>query len=122
MNELFERYALDPLATPAEITERMRELVELAPEPEREALRAAWERLTLHPRERIAAAVRCFVDLEPPLEPPPRRASPPHPTSPASAVDLCLLPPLEASLGAGGADLRDALDLDRDPWPRELSE
>lgn len=53
----FEAYGIDPREGPRAITERFRELLEdAASDEEKEALRAAWEALTLHPMRRIRAA------------------------------------------------------------------
>jgi hypothetical protein len=61
----FDALGLDPLASPDQITERLRELIEEASEPERARLRAAWEDLTRHPTRRVELALATFVDLEP---------------------------------------------------------
>ena len=51
----FDRYDIDPREGPEGITERMRELVEDAPnEAARDAMRQAWEALTRDPRRTIA--------------------------------------------------------------------
>ncbi len=69
----FERYGLDPLAGPAHITERLRELAEdCEDELERAAIREAWEALTLHPRRRLELALDAHPESRPPLGRPPR--------------------------------------------------
>lgn len=68
----FERYDLDPHAGIGAITERLRELSEDAKtEEEREALRAAWEELTLHPARRLRAALFAHPETRAPLGAPP---------------------------------------------------
>lgn len=73
----FERFEIDPRSGPAQITARFRELMEDARTEEAKAvLREAWEELTLHPRDRLRAALCTFpeareqiplgVDSEPP--------------------------------------------------------
>lgn len=55
----FDRYGIDPREGPEGITERMRELIEDAPdEATRDAVRAAWEALTRDPRGRAHWALR----------------------------------------------------------------
>ena len=55
----FDRYGIDPREGPEGITERMRELIEDAPdEATRDAVRAAWEALTRDPRGRAHLALR----------------------------------------------------------------
>jgi hypothetical protein len=61
----FERYDLDPSGDPAEITDQLRQRIEDAPEGERAALRAVWERLMLHPRERVVAVLGAHPRLAP---------------------------------------------------------
>ncbi|MGE0789612.1 MAG: hypothetical protein AB7S26_28325 [Sandaracinaceae bacterium] len=59
----FERWDIDPSRGPSAITERMRELIEDAPDEEtRRAIRAAWEELTMHPQRRYAAALGAHPD------------------------------------------------------------
>ena len=54
----FERFDLDPEEGPLGITEQLRERAETAAnDEEREALRAVWEQLTRHPRERVRLAL-----------------------------------------------------------------
>jgi hypothetical protein len=70
----FERFDLDPRLGPAEITRRLRELGEDARNgPERDALRAAWEALTVHPWRRLEAAVAAHPESRAPLGAPPMR-------------------------------------------------
>ena len=53
MTNPFLRFGIDPSATLAEITERMRELAEDATEEERVELRTAWESLSRSPARRF---------------------------------------------------------------------
>jgi hypothetical protein len=122
MRRLFELYDLDPLASPEQITERLRERIELAPESERGALREAWEELTLHPRSRVAQAVACFVELEPAPRPPESRAASSFGAPSIELADAVALPELEAMLDAGSPDHRSSTSIDMDPWPKELFE
>jgi hypothetical protein len=113
----YERWDIDPLGGPAAITERMRELVEDAPdEAARKAIRAAWEELTLHPARRLRAALAAHPDSHgPPGARPPRpsRSAPPDGGTSLSA----LLPRpsvLDALRAADEATLPD-LPFERDP-------
>lgn len=102
----FDRYDIDPHAGPQAITERFRELVSEAPEAERDALRAAWDRLTLHPEERLRAVFLAHPETRPPLgDPPRRRRASPGATDAAAAdepraswLGLLVLPSLTALL------------------------
>jgi hypothetical protein len=113
----FERWDIDPLGGPAAITERMRELVEDAPdEATKKAIRAAWEELTLHPARRLRAALTAHPDSHGP-----RGASPPRPSRSArrdALPSLLALVPRPSVLGAlrlaDDAPLPD-LPIDRDP-------
>jgi hypothetical protein len=59
----FDRYDIDPRLGPSEITARFRELIEIAKtDEERAALRAAWEDLTLHPRDRLVHALATWPE------------------------------------------------------------
>ncbi len=59
----FERFEIDPRSGPAQITARFRELMEDARTEEAKAvLREAWEELTLHPRDRLRAALCTFPE------------------------------------------------------------
>ncbi|HQY62642.1 MAG: hypothetical protein IPQ09_29060 [Myxococcales bacterium] len=99
----FDRYDIDPSAGPQAITERFRELVAEAPEAERDALRAAWDRLTLHPEERLRAVFLAHPETRPPIGAAPRRRRAP-PAAPAadephaSWLGLLVLPSLTALL------------------------
>lgn len=66
----FDRHELDPTLGPEAITERLRELVVDAPPEEREALRAAWEQLTLSPKTRVRLALSAHPESRPPLRAP----------------------------------------------------
>jgi hypothetical protein len=72
------RYGLDPRSTLAELTERLRELAEEADEPERAALRAAWQSLAQSPARRFVLALDAGPFAPPIARPPPLapRASP----------------------------------------------
>jgi len=59
----FERFDLDPRSGPSQITARFRELMdETRTEEEKAILRAAWEELTLHPRDRLRAALSTYPE------------------------------------------------------------
>jgi hypothetical protein len=109
-NNPFERYDLDPRLGPAEITRRLRELAEEAPESERAELQAAWEELTLHPRRRLHAALWAHPETRAPLGAAPsvRRRAP----APMTERDLEERP--RVVLGAAEA-LLDPPSLDHDP-------
>jgi hypothetical protein len=85
----FDDYDIDPLAGPEAITERFRELSEDADEIQREALRAVWERLVTHPRDRLQAAFEAFPETRSPWG-----HAPPPDHAPATAL---VDPPLGAS-------------------------
>jgi hypothetical protein len=53
----FDLLALPPTATPEEITAVLRERIEDAAPEERAGLRALWERLLSHPRDRVLLAL-----------------------------------------------------------------
>ncbi len=113
----YERWDIDPLGGPAAITERMRELVEDAPdEATRKAIRAAWEELTLHPARRLAAALGAHPDSHGP-----RGAPPPSPRAarPKSAeltlTDLALRPSVLDALGAEETTTLPDVPFTRDP-------
>jgi hypothetical protein len=82
MTNPFERYDLDPRAGIGAITQRLKELAEDAKtDAEREAIRSAWEELTLHPARRLRAALFAHPETRAPLGAPPAlprmRAEPP---------------------------------------------
>jgi hypothetical protein len=59
----FDRYDIDPRLGPTEITARFRDLIsEAKTEEERADLRAAWEDLTLHPRDRLVHALATWPE------------------------------------------------------------
>ncbi len=122
VRRLYEELGLDPLASPEQITERLRERIELATEAERAALREAWEELTLHPRRRVAQAVACFVSLDEAPRPPAPRARAPLEAPAAEPLDTVDLPELEALLDSTSDGASRSTHLDMDPWPRELFE
>jgi len=118
MDNPFERFDIDPRDGLAAITERLRELAEDADEDERERLRAEWDRLTLHPRTRLEAALDAFPETRAPLAP--------RPTRPLDQVapvlddftlnDLVLLPSVAAALMFEDETEPAALPpIDRDP-------
>lgn len=68
----FERYDLDPREGVTAITQRLKELIEDAPdEKTRDAIRKAWEELTLHPARRLRAALHAHPETRPALGQPP---------------------------------------------------
>lgn len=88
MENPFERYDLDPRAGIGAITQRLKELAEDAPnDGEREAIRAAWEELTLHPARRLRAALFAPPETREPLGAPPGL-----PRTRASTVEAALDP------------------------------
>lgn len=74
----FVRYGIDPSASVAEITERMRELADGADEAERVALRAAWEALVRSPARRFELVLQAGPSPSP-LPPVPRTSAVPWP-------------------------------------------
>ncbi|MFO0638661.1 MAG: hypothetical protein U0183_05560 [Polyangiaceae bacterium] len=99
----FERYGIDPASTPEAITERFRELVADASEAEREALRSAWDALTLHPEERVRAAFFAHPETRPALgSPPPRKRTPFVAPEPVALARLLLLPSVSELVSEGG--------------------
>ncbi len=114
----YDRYDLDPSAGPEAITERFRELMAEAPDSQRDALRAAWERLTLHPEARVRAAFFTHPETRPPLgEAPRRRRAPIEVGEPrVTLAGLLVLPALTALLPEGSAPAPDRIDaLENDP-------
>jgi hypothetical protein len=72
MDNPFERYELDPREGISAITQKLKELAEDAKDDaEREAIRAAWEELTLHPARRLRAALFAHPETRPELGQPP---------------------------------------------------
>ena len=72
----FEHYGLDPREGVSAITQRLKELAEDAQtDAERDAIRRAWEELTLHPARRLRAALHAHPETRPELGLPP---SPPR--------------------------------------------
>ncbi len=113
MQNPFERYDLDPREGVQAITERLRELAEETSDPaEREALRAAWEELTMHPQRRLRAALFAHPDTRAPLGAPP---STPRvrgeERAPPTLFELAARPSVRAALGGEATPpLRDPLD------------
>jgi hypothetical protein len=95
---LFDRFDLDPSAPPQALTERMRELVDQADPGQQEAIRNAWEQLTLHPRRRILEALSTHPETRPPLGLPPL---PPRSgaVGPGEEADRVAHAPVAAALG-----------------------
>lgn len=99
----FERYGIDPASSPEAITERFRELVGDAAEAEREALRAAWDALTLNPEERVRAAFFADPETRPELgSPPPRKRTPFAGPEPMALARLLVLPSVSELVSEGG--------------------
>ena len=72
MDNPFERYELDPREGIGAITQKLKELAEDAKDDaEREAIRAAWEELTLHPARRLRAALFAHPETRAELGSPP---------------------------------------------------
>ena len=117
----FERYDIDPLAGPAAITERLRELVEAADDDaERDALRAVWEELTTHPKRRLAHALDALPETRAALGTPP--AAPAAAAEPLTLTpaDLVSPPSVLEALAIGRPQLPPALPpLEADPHLRE---
>lgn len=88
----FDDHDLDPLASPDEITERMRELVEDATTPaSKQLLQDAWQDLTMNPKKRVRLALTTFVDMEPfEVSPPPAAARASAPTVAQAPAELCV--------------------------------
>jgi hypothetical protein len=112
----FDRYGLDPRDSIELITQRLKELAEDATdEAERDELRAAWEKLTLHPAERLRAVLFAYPETRAPLGRPPAEGRHRAPTE-ESGAELSLLRALAARPSAlrtvfSGA----AKDLDEGP-------
>jgi len=104
----FDRYDIDPSSPPAVITERFRELVADADEAEREALRAAWDALTLHPEDRVRAAFFSHPETRPPLGAAPRRRrAAPEEAPRLSLSGLLVLPGLSQELPSGSPEVSE---------------
>ncbi|MBI2892394.1 MAG: hypothetical protein HYY06_02505 [Deltaproteobacteria bacterium] len=88
----FDRFGLPRAASPERITEVLRERLEDAAPEDRATLRAIWERLMLHPRDRVLLALGAH-----PSEPDPSPAHPPPRPDPAwiERVAAMALPPDE---------------------------
>ena len=99
----FERFGLDPRDGPQAITDRPRELAEdAATTEEREAIRAAWEELTLHPARRLRAAFTAAPETRPAIGRPPPR--PPSADGGVTLFDLAPRPSVAEALRRSGAD------------------
>lgn len=66
---LFDQLGLSPLASEAEIAERLRDLVADADDARRAFLRDAFDRLTRSPRARFELAMATFLEDAPPTPP-----------------------------------------------------
>lgn len=119
----FDQFDLDPLATPDEITERLRERIEDASPTERDAMRRVWEHLTLHPKHRLELALGTFVDREPevvsrPPPTPPVSRTGPLANAAASALLSIPMTDLHATLvreGLAGHEPSGYVPIDSDP-------
>jgi hypothetical protein len=99
----FVRFGIDPSATLAQITERMRELAEDASDEERAALRAAWEAIARSPARRFELA----LEAGPTPSPVPQgtaRAEPPTPWIEPALRDVLATPPLRPMLPSESAE------------------
>jgi hypothetical protein len=114
----FERYDLDPREGIAAITQRLKELAEEATDDaERDAIRRAWEELTLHPARRLRAALFAHPETRPKLgSPPPLPRRPANPGAELGLRDLALRPSvlLAAAIGENPGATADA-EADRAP-------
>lgn len=100
---IFERYDIDPRGGPRAITERLRELAQDAVDADaRREIRAAWEALTRHPRDRLEAALDSHPETREALGPPPPPPRP-EPERPLDLADLVATPRIAAALGAPSA-------------------
>lgn len=119
----FERYELDPREGIGAITQKLKELAEDAKDDaEREAIRAAWEELTLHPARRLRAALFAHPETRPELGSPPplgRRRAAPSADAPLGGLELHdIAPRATVEIALGGFDDREAErvpSLDEDP-------
>jgi hypothetical protein len=113
----YERYDIDPRDGPDAITTRMRALAGEAEGDERDRLRAEWERLTLHPERRLAAALDAFADTRRPRAQPPDARGIGEAVLPPLTLDDLLAPPSVAeALDPHDHDTIDVLPpLDHDP-------
>jgi hypothetical protein len=94
----FERFGIDPRLGPSGITERLRELIEEAhSDKERSELRAVWEKLTMHPENRLLAALQSTPETRPPLASRPAVAVPVAPLT-LTLADLAMLPRVSDAL------------------------
>jgi hypothetical protein len=101
---LFERFDIDPRQGPRAITERLRELAEEASPSERDAIRAAWEELTLHPARRLRAAFAAHPESRPPLgAPPPLPKEPAAASVPVTLSELAVRPSVERALSVSAS-------------------
>jgi hypothetical protein len=114
-DNLFDRWDIDPADGPQAITERLRELAEHAAPRERDALRRAWEELTLHPRRRIAEALGAHPETRPPVGRPPLPPRPPPPEAHDGEVARLAHAPVAAALGPAPEAPPALPPLDDDP-------
>jgi len=99
----FVRFGIDPSATLAEITERMRELAEDASEEERAALRAAWEAIARSPARRFELALEAGPTPAP-IPPSAARVEPSAPWIEPALKDALAPPPLRPMLPSESAE------------------
>jgi hypothetical protein len=111
----FDRWDLDPLASPEAITARLRELAEDATDPEeRKAIRAAWEELTMSPLRRLEAVLDSFPETRAPAgEPPPPAASSPRDGSDIALADVIARPRVADALAPADSAERAILGSQR---------
>lgn len=99
MDNPFERYDLDPTEGIAAITRRLKELAEDAKtDAERDAIRRAWEELTLHPQRRLRAALLAHPETRPPLGSPPPMTRLRLPATDLGLRELAARPTVEGAL------------------------
>jgi hypothetical protein len=114
----YERYDIDPRDGPQAITTRMRELADEAEGDARDRLRAEWERLTMHPERRLAAALDAFPDTRRPRATAPavRELRELGELAPLTLADLLAPPSVAEALDHPQDGAIDALPpLDHDP-------
>ena len=106
----FDVLGLPPTASPEEITERLRDRMQDASVEERAHLRALWERLLRHPRDRVLLA----LGAHPPVPAPPAAPPTTRDVAAIAAVASFVTPPDELlPLPLASADLQGSSD--RDP-------
>ena len=115
----FERYDLDPTEGIAAITRRLKELAEDAKtDAERDAIRQAWEELTLHPQRRLRAALLAHPETRPPLGGPPPMPRLRLPATELGLRELAARPTVEGALARdviADGSVEPPFSLDDDP-------